>query len=113
MADETVIEAVVAQLQESPVLRQNAEALTALQEQMAQLQTVLDEAVHALGGRLEILEQDDDARRERYREDMPERQTVVTYRPSVARANGNDDGDETHAQRAERVFAEKGIGVKK
>jgi hypothetical protein len=109
VGDDELVRAIVEQLEQSEVVRDYETAIEEAQVKITELQETIDGLAQALDSRLVALEEDDDEKRQRYREDMPAPKTVVTYRPSEARRD--DNGVQmTAAERAMSTLAEKGIG---
>lgn len=107
--DDTVIAAVVEQLEASEVMRQGSETIAAFQEQIGKLQATLEEKAQSFAGRLDVLEEDDDEKRDRYREDLPPRRQQVVYRPSVARAPANGEQPQNLGDKLAANLAATGI----
>lgn len=103
VADDELVRAIVEQLEQSEVVRNYEAAIEEAQAKITELQETIDGLAQALDSRLVALEEDDDEKRQRYREDMPTPKTVVTYRPSLARQPENGTTEPTMAERAASV----------
>lgn len=105
--DDTVIEAVVARMQaveNEEILRLRA----TVDELDTKLTGVTEQATQALTDivtRLEVLEQDEEAKKRQWQEDMPRNAvaTKVIYRPRERHKDEVEEVVETAAQRAERL----------
>lgn len=113
--DDSVIEAITRAALESEAFTIQRDGLAAQVEAFEALTVRLDELtalITAQQATIDLLTQDDDAKRQRYTEDMPERPARAVYRPSVAHRATLDNGNEPQPNSAERMgktLASKGV----
>lgn len=95
--DDEAIKAIVAQLQESEVIRSKADnddvaKLVKMSEEVTRAIEKINEVFEDITKRLEALEKDEDEKKREYQEDMPRNGKInVTYRPRVARAETEEE----------------------
>jgi len=111
--DEAAITAIAGQVVESEVIVGLGEKLdkamaeiAGLREELAQEREQGKQRSVAMDKRLRALEKDEDAKKEEWQADVPRRQkTRVTYRPRQANVKGDDEAQESLADRAAAVLA--------
>lgn len=101
---------------ESEAFSVQRDAIEAQRGALELLSNELDELtalVTAQQATIDLLTADDDAKRQRYQDDLPPQRQQVVYRPSRERAADNDNGAQgqlTAAERATHNLKAKGVG---